>query len=97
MGIRFVDVNTVFPAGITTGATFNKDLMYQRALAMGQEAKGKGVHVLLAPAAGPLGRQPAGGRNWEGFGGDPYLQGVGAYQSVSVSHSMDMGFLVILF
>jgi beta-glucosidase-like glycosyl hydrolase len=56
--------------------------MYQRSYAMGAEAKGKGVHVLLSPSIGPLGRQPAGGRNWEGFGSDPYLQGVGGYESV---------------
>lgn len=58
--------------------------MYARANAMGQEARGKGVHVLLAPSVGPLGRSPAGGRNWEGFGSDAYLQGVAAYQSVKV-------------
>ncbi|KAF8425274.1 beta-glucosidase-related glycosidase [Tirmania nivea] len=53
-----------------------------RALAMGQEAKGKGVHVLLGPSVGPLGRVPHGGRNWEGFGSDPYLQGWGGRQTV---------------
>ena len=49
---------------------------------MGEEAKGKGVHVLLGPSIGPLGRQPLGGRNWEGFGSDPYIQGVGGYETV---------------
>ena len=41
---------------------------------MGQEFKGKGVNVALGPFAN-LGRVVAGGRNWEGFGGDPYLSG----------------------
>ncbi|KAK1708650.1 glycoside hydrolase superfamily [Colletotrichum lupini] len=33
----------------------------------GNEFKSKGVNVLLGPNAGPLGRTPLGGRNWEGF------------------------------
>ena len=31
---------------------------------------------------GPIGRNPAGGRNWEGFGSDPVLQAVGAYETI---------------
>ena len=38
----------------------------------------KGVNILLGPAMGPLGKLPAGGRNWEGFGADPYLTGLSA-------------------
>jgi beta-glucosidase len=33
--------------------------------------------VQLGPVAGPLGKIPQGGRNWEGFSNDPYLAGVG--------------------
>jgi len=40
---------------------------------MGAEHKAKGVTVQLGPVAGPLGRAPEGGRNWEGFSPDPYL------------------------
>jgi len=68
LGIRFADNITAFPAGVTVGATWNKELMYLRGKAHGQEARLKGVNVLLGPAMGPLGRMPAGGRNWEGFG-----------------------------
>jgi len=49
--------------------------MYSRAYALGTEFKKKGVNVALAPVAGPLGRAPAAGRNWEGFSVDPYLAG----------------------
>jgi len=35
---------------------------------MGEEFHGKGIDVQLGPVAGPLGRVPQGGRNWEGFG-----------------------------
>jgi beta-glucosidase len=82
LGMRFVDNGTAFPAGITVGATWNKDLMYERGKAHGFEAKKKGIHVLLGPSMGPLGRLPAGGRNWEGFGADPVLQGIAAAQTI---------------
>ena len=56
--------------------------MYKRGKAHGKEARLKGVNVLLGPAMGPLGRMPAGGRNWEGFGSDPVLQGIAAAQTI---------------
>ncbi|KAJ4367234.1 hypothetical protein N0V85_009161 [Neurospora sp. IMI 360204] len=66
----------LYMAGITTGATFDKDLIYARAVAIGKEFRGKGAHVFLGPSVGPLGRKPLGGRNWEGFSADPVLQGI---------------------
>ncbi|PHH85068.1 hypothetical protein CDD83_931 [Cordyceps sp. RAO-2017] len=42
---------------------------------MGREFRAKGVNVILGPNAGPLGRTPLGGRNWEAFSVDPYLSG----------------------
>ncbi|KAJ6161084.1 hypothetical protein N7470_004480 [Penicillium chermesinum] len=82
LGIRNSDHNTAFPPGISTGATFNKELMYARGVAIGQEARGKGVNVQLGPSVGPLGRKPRGGRNWEGFGADPTLQAIGGAQTI---------------
>ncbi|KAL3428422.1 beta-glucosidase F [Phlyctema vagabunda] len=82
LGIASTDNVTAFPAGITTGATFNKDLMYARGNAIGEEARGKGIHIQLGPAVGPLGRKPRGGRNWEGFGSDPVLQAVGGAETI---------------
>ena len=82
LGIRFADNATAFPAGITVGATWNKTLMFERGEAHGTEARLKGIDALLGPCVGPLGRMPAGGRNWEGFGSDPYLQGIAAAETV---------------
>ncbi len=99
LGIRFADNITAFPAGVTVGATWNRDLMsvfyilpcsaftilfrrFQRGQAHGREARLKGVNVLLGPAMGPLGKMPAAGRNWEGFGADPVLQGVAAAETI---------------
>ena len=77
LGVRFTDFVTAFPAGITTASTWRRDLMRARGEAMGAEFKGKGVHVALGPMMN-MGRIAQGGRNWEGFGADPYLTGESA-------------------
>lgn len=82
LGIAATDNATAFPAGITTGATFNKALMYDRGFALGEEARGKGVNIQLGPTIGPIGRKPRGGRGWEGFGADPVLQGFGGAETI---------------
>ncbi|USW53776.1 Putative glycoside hydrolase, family 3, glycoside hydrolase family 3 domain, immunoglobulin [Septoria linicola] len=76
-GIRGQEFVSSFPAQLTVGATFDKQLMYEYGKALGEEYRGKGIHVALLPVAGPLGRVARGGRNWEGFGADPYLSSVG--------------------
>ncbi|KAI0465686.1 glycosyl hydrolase family 3 N terminal domain-containing protein [Xylaria cf. heliscus] len=81
-GVSRSDGVSVFPAGITIAATWDRDLMYRRAVAMGEEFRAKGVHVALGPFAGSIGRHARGGRNWEGFGPDPYLAGVAMNASV---------------
>ncbi|KAI9679761.1 MAG: hypothetical protein M1817_004775 [Caeruleum heppii] len=82
LGVRLTDYNSVFPAGITAAATFDRGLLYARGYAMGSEQRDKGVDVQLGPVAGPLGRTPAGGRNWEGFGPDPVLTGIGMAETI---------------
>ncbi|KAK0456280.1 glycoside hydrolase family 3 protein [Armillaria borealis] len=81
LGVRDVDNVSAFPAAINAAATFNRTLIRQRGVAMGQEFRGKGVHVALGPMMNTM-RAPAAGRNWEGFGGDPFLSGEGAYETV---------------
>ncbi|KAH9840409.1 glycoside hydrolase family 3 protein [Teratosphaeria destructans] len=75
LGIRQATYASVFPAGISVAASWDRKLAKQRGVDMGTEFKGKGAHVALGPAAGPLGRSARGGRNWEGFSPDPYLTG----------------------
>ncbi|XXH00602.1 hypothetical protein Hte_006950 [Hypoxylon texense] len=69
-------------AGISTGATFNKELIYERGVAIGAEFRGKGANFYLGPSVGALGRKPRGGRNWEGFGSDPVLQAKAGSQTI---------------
>ncbi|PYH94139.1 beta-glucosidase E [Aspergillus ellipticus CBS 707.79] len=82
LGLRYADLISAFPAGITTGATWNRDLIRKRGEALGEEARIKGVNVLLGPSMGAIGMMPAGGRNWESFGSDPVLQGVAAAETI---------------
>lgn len=67
--------STHFPAEITTAATWDRDLIYARSVAMGSEYREMGVEVPLSICIGPMGRHPLGGRNWESFSPDPYLAG----------------------
>ena len=61
------DYASAFPAGVNIAATFDRGLAFARGHAIGSEARDKGVDISLGPVAGPLGRAPEGGRNWEGF------------------------------
>ncbi|KAH7921176.1 glycoside hydrolase family 3 protein [Leucogyrophana mollusca] len=81
LAVRYTDYATAFPAGIQVASTFNRALMRARGLAMGQEFKGKGVHIALGPMMN-MGRIAQGGRNWEGFGADPFLTGESAYETI---------------
>ncbi|GAB1318409.1 glycoside hydrolase 3 [Madurella fahalii] len=76
LGIRFGTGSTAFTPGIQAASTWDTELIRQRGAYIGAEARGCGIHVLLGPVAGALGKIPHGGRNWEGFGVDPYLAGV---------------------
>jgi beta-glucosidase len=76
LGIRFGTGTTAFTPGVQAASTWDRELIRQRGEYLGAEAKGCGIHVLLGPVAGALGKIPQGGRNWEGFGADPYLAGI---------------------
>ncbi|KAG5648138.1 hypothetical protein DXG03_006092 [Asterophora parasitica] len=56
--------------------------MRQHGAAMGAEFRGKGVQVALGPMMN-IQRAPAAGRNWEGFGGDPYLSGEASFEVIN--------------
>jgi len=82
LGIRFADYVSAFPAGGTIAAAWDRGEWYLRGYQMGQEHRAKGVDVQLGPVVGPLGRNPKGGRNWEGFSPDPYLSGIAVADTV---------------
>lgn len=82
LGIRLSDYNSAFPAGIVAGATWSREVAYERGNKLGKEFHDKGIDVTLGPGMGAMGRHPLGGRNWEGFSNDPYLLGQMGAQAV---------------
>jgi len=64
--------NTRFPATVSLAATWNRDLAHQVGIAMGEEVRAVGRHVLLAPGIN-IARTPLNGRTFEYFSEDPYL------------------------
>ncbi|KAJ7643791.1 glycoside hydrolase family 3 protein [Roridomyces roridus] len=81
LGVRLASNVSAFPPAINAAATFNRTLMRERGVAMGAEFRGKGVNVALGPMMNLM-RAPAAGRNWEGFGADPFLSGEGAFETI---------------
>ncbi|KAI9258827.1 glycoside hydrolase superfamily [Phascolomyces articulosus] len=82
LGVRGTPFASAFPAGITIAASFDKDALRERGQDMGAEFRGKGAHVQLGPAMN-IARVAKAGRNWEGFGEDPFLSGVAAAETIT--------------
>jgi beta-glucosidase len=61
-----------FPCGSALGATWDPELVERVGVALGEEARSKGAHVLLAPTIN-IQRSPLAGRNFECFSEDPLL------------------------
>jgi beta-glucosidase len=63
---------TSFPSGVAMAATWDTDLVQQEGQAIGQEVKALGRDMILGPTVN-INRVPLWGRNFEGYGEDPYL------------------------
>ena len=72
MGVHDYGLTTAYPAGIALAASWDVDLAHQFGVAMGNDARARGVHFILAPGMN-IYRAPMNGRNFEYFGEDPFL------------------------
>jgi beta-glucosidase len=63
---------TSFPSGETMAATWDPDLVQREGQVIGQEVKALGRDMILGPTVN-INRVPLWGRNFEGYGEDPYL------------------------
>ncbi|TFK43781.1 glycoside hydrolase family 3 protein [Crucibulum laeve] len=66
--------SSCFPASTGLGSSFDIELAQKVGAAIGDEARAKGCHVLLAPTVNTQ-RSPQGGRSFESFSEDPHLNG----------------------
>jgi beta-glucosidase len=65
---------TSFPSGVAMAATWDTELVHREGQAIAQEVKALGRDMILGPTVN-INRQPLWGRNFEGYGEDPYLSG----------------------
>jgi beta-glucosidase len=72
MGVHDYGLTTAYPAGIALAASWDVDLAHRVGMAMGKDARARGVHFILAPGMN-IYRAPMNGRNFEYFGEDPFL------------------------
>ncbi|MBR1702042.1 MAG: glycoside hydrolase family 3 C-terminal domain-containing protein [Lachnospiraceae bacterium] len=68
------DYVTYNPSNSALAATWNPELAYESGKVLGEEARGRGKDVILAPGIN-IKRDPRCGRNFEYMSEDPYLNG----------------------
>ncbi|MEW2069771.1 glycoside hydrolase family 3 C-terminal domain-containing protein [Streptomyces sp. NPDC007346] len=75
-GVRWTaaDPSVALPSPTALAATWDPELARRAGRLLAQEARRKGVHVLLAPTVN-LHRTPLGGRHFEAYSEEPYLTG----------------------
>ncbi|WP_430376809.1 glycoside hydrolase family 3 protein [Streptomyces sp. B1-3] len=75
-GVRWSadDPSIALPSPTALAAAWDPELARRAGRLLAQEARRKGVHVLLAPTVN-LHRSPLGGRHFEAYSEDPYLTG----------------------
>lgn len=83
-GLRNDGPSTAYPAPVNIAAAFDPELARRYGVAIGRDARSRGVNIWLGPGMN-LSRIPQNGRNFEYFGEDPYLASqtaVGVVQGV---------------
>lgn len=66
------DYVSYLPCNTALASTWNRELAYKEGYVLGNEARGRGKDIILAPGINIV-RSPLGGRNFEYMSEDPYL------------------------
>ena len=80
-GVRNYGPSTAYPSTVGLAATWDADLARQFGASVANDARARGVHIMLAPAVN-ITRVPQNGRNFEYLSEDPCLAGSVATQIV---------------
>ena len=72
IGVRNYGPATTMAGGIALAASWDPELAQRVGAVFGDDARARGVHILLGPGVN-IYRAPMAGRNFEYFGEDPYL------------------------
>jgi beta-glucosidase len=81
---------TCFPTASALAATWNRDLIWQVGVALGEECRQEKVGVILGPGVN-IKRSPLCGRNFEYFSEDPYLTSEIAKSHINGVQSQGVG------
>lgn len=81
---------TCFPSAVGLASTWNKELIHDVGVALGEECQSEDVAVLLGPGAN-IKRSPLCGRNFEYFSEDPYLSSEMAASHINGVQSQGVG------
>ncbi len=90
VGLSNTTPATCFPTASSLAATWNRELIYQVGVALGEECRQEKVGVILGPGAN-IKRSPLCGRNFEYFSEDPYLTGEMAKAHIQGVQSQGIG------
>lgn len=90
LGIYNSVPSTCFPSAVGLASTWNKELIHQVGVALGEECQAEDVAVLLGPGAN-IKRSPLCGRNFEYFSEDPYLSSEVAASHINGVQSQGVG------
>lgn len=71
---RIIGTGTAYPTGISMASSWNRDLVEKVGVALAEETRHLGCHIILGPCVNIV-RSPLAGRNFETYSEDPYLAG----------------------
>lgn len=74
IGLRNDGPATTLGGGISLAASWDPELVQRAGATLGEDARSRGVHILLGPGVN-IYRAPMAGRDFEYYGEDPYLAG----------------------